>query len=156
MPNDSEPAARASGDPYALARFVEAQAPVFAQALAELRAGRKRSHWMWFVFPQLAGLGRSATAARYAIGGLDEARAFLRHPLLGERLRACAATLLTHDGLSAAKIFGHPDELKLRSSMTLFAAAAPEEPLFAAVLDKYFASRPDRATLDLLKSSDWE
>ena len=141
----THPNARA--DPYELARFVEAQAPVYAQALAELRAGRKYGHWMWFVFPQLAGLGHSTTAARYAIGDLDEARAYLRHPLLGERLRACAAVLLNHDNLTAAEIFGHPDDLKLRSSMTLFAAAASEEALFAAVLAKHFAGRPDRETL---------
>ena len=117
-----------------LARFVEAQQDTYEQALAELTAGRKRGHWMWFVFPQIAGLGRSPTAVRYAISGSEEARAYLAHPVLGPRLRECAGILLGHSGLSAFDIFGGIDAMKLRSSMTLFAEAT-EDPLFQQVLD---------------------
>jgi uncharacterized protein (DUF1810 family) len=137
-------------------RFVAAQdaGGTYDRALAELRAGRKRTHWMWFVFPQLAGLGRSATAQRYAIQSLDEARAYLAHPVLGERLReACRALLAAPPGLSAQDILGGVDALKLRSSMTLFLRAAPDEPLFRQVLDRYFAGAPDDATDALLRSS---
>ena len=134
-------------DPFQLSRFVDAQAPVFDRVLAELRAGHKQSHWMWFVFPQLAGLGRSAMAQRYAISSLDEARAYLAHPVLGPRLRACTRLVLTVQGRSAQAIFGAPDDLKFRSSLTLFAAGAPDETLFSAALDKYFAGTADAATL---------
>ena len=137
-------------DPFHLERFVEAQAPIYARALAELRAGDKRSHWMWFVFPQLAGLGLSPTAQRYAIGSLEEARAYLAHPLLGPRLRECAAAVNAVEGRSAHRIFGSPDDLKFRSSMTLFREAAPDEPAFRAALDRYFAGEADPRTLELL------
>jgi len=137
----------ASGDPYDLARFVSAQDPVYAQAQAELTLGRKQSHWMWFIFPQIEGLGGSAMAQHYAIRSLGEARAYLDHPLLGARLRECAALVNKVQDRSAHEIFGSPDDLKFHSSMTLFAAAAPDEPLFAESLRKYFDSRHDPLTL---------
>ena len=140
-----------SSDPHDLQRFVAAQAQVYDQALGELRAGAKRSHWMWFVFPQLKALGRSATAQRFGIVDLDEAAAYWRHPLLGPRLKACTEALLAIDGRSALQILGAPDDLKLASSMTLFARAAPEEPVFGRALDKYFDGRPDVRTLELLR-----
>jgi uncharacterized protein (DUF1810 family) len=135
-------------DPFRLQRFVDAQDRdgTYDAALSELRAGRKRSHWMWFVFPQIAGLGRSPIAREYAIGSIEEARAYLEHPVLGARLRECAQVLVDRSGSSAFDIFGGIDAIKLRSSMTLFARAAPEEPLFAAVLDRYFSGEPDAAT----------
>lgn len=136
-------------DPFALRRFLAAQEPVYLQALGELRDGRKRSHWMWFVFPQLAGLGRSAMAERYAISGRDEARAYLAHPVLAARLRECAEAVLAHQGRSAHDIFGSPDDLKFRSSMTLFAEIGGGEP-FAAALARFFGGMPDQATLRLL------
>ena len=140
----------ASRDPHDLRRFVEAQAPVYAQARAELAAGRKRSHWMWFVFPQLRGLGRSATAQRFGIASRAEAEAYLAHPLLGPRLAECAELLLAAPaGDSALAILGAPDDAKLRSSMTLFAAVAAPGTPFAAVLDRFFGGVPDPATLDL-------
>ena len=132
-----------------LQRFVDAQQGVYPQALAELRAGSKRSHWMWFVFPQIAGLGSSPTAQRYAIASLDEAREYLAHPVLGPRLRECARAVLEVDGKSAAEILGYPDDLKLRSSMTLFARAADDPEVFTAVLDKYYDG-PDSHTLALV------
>ena len=134
-----------------LDRFVAAQASIYEQALAELRAGQKRSHWMWFVFPQLAGLGRSATAHYYAIASADEARAYLAHPLLGPRLRDCAAAVLGHTDKSAEDIFGSIDAMKLKSSMTLFEAVADDPAPFASVLDAFFGGARDRATLDLLR-----
>jgi uncharacterized protein (DUF1810 family) len=134
-----------------LERFVAAQDGVYPRAYAEIVAGSKRSHWMWFVFPQVAGLGSSPAAQRYAIAGLAEARAYLAHPVLGPRLRECAAALLTHDR-SATDIFGYPDDLKLRSSMTLFARAADDPKLFEQVLD-HFYDGPDQRTLDLLRAS---
>ena len=133
-----------------LARFVTAQDGVIARALAELKAGHKQSHWMWFVFPQIAGLGHSAMAQRYAIADLDEARAYLAHPVLGPRLKQCTEAVLAIEGKSAHAIFGSPDDLKFRSSMTLFAAAAAEEPHFRAALDKYFAGQGDALTLNRL------
>ena len=143
------PAARNLGampaDPAAapppLQRFLAAQAAIYPEALAELRAGRKRSHWMWFVFPQVAGLGTSATARRYAIGSRAEAAAYLAHPILGARLRECAAALLGVHDRTAEQILGSPDHLKLRSSMTLFAALAEPGSPFAAVLARYYAGR---------------
>jgi uncharacterized protein (DUF1810 family) len=135
---------------FDLDRFVKAQANDYATALGELRAGRKRSHWMWYVFPQLRGLGASPASHRYGITGLDEARAYLEHPVLGVRLRECAAVLLGLDDASARDIFGSPDDLKLRSSATLFACASPPESLFDEVLAKYFEGQPDSATLRLL------
>jgi uncharacterized protein (DUF1810 family) len=137
-------------DPYDLERFVTAQEPVLDRVLAELRRGRKASHWMWFVFPQVAGLASSPTAQHYALSGLDEARAYLAHPVLGPRLVECAELLAAVEGGSAAEVFGYPDDLKLRSSMTLFARAAPDTPAFAAVLDRYFDGEPDQRTLDRL------
>jgi uncharacterized protein (DUF1810 family) len=124
-------------DPFDLERFVEAQDRVWPAVIAELRAGHKTSHWMWFVFPQLKGLGSSPMSIKYAIDGLDEARAYLAHPILGPRLRECAQILLDLSGYTAFDIFGGIDAMKLRSSMTLFAEAAPDEPLFRDVLAKY-------------------
>ena len=139
-----------SADPYRLERFVEAQDGVYPRALSELHAGRKASHWMWFVFPQVAGLGSSPTSQRYAIGSLEEARAYLEHPVLGARLIECARALLTHPDRGAREIMGSPDDAKLRSSMTLFALAADAEPLFQQVLDTFFAGDRDQRTVDLL------
>ena len=132
---------------FDLERFVRAQAPVYATVLGELRAGHKRSHWMWFIFPQMAGLGRSEMAQRYAIASADEAAAYLAHPILGARLRECATIVAARDDLSAEDIFGHPDGLKFRSSMTLFADVAPDEAVFQECIDKYFDGEPDDATL---------
>ena len=136
-------------DPYRLERFLQAQdsGGTFQRAVAELRAGRKASHWMWFIFPQIAGLGLSAMSQRYAISGLAEARAYLEHPVLGTRLVECTTILAATDGRSAAEILGPVDAVKLRSSMTLFAAAAPDQPAFSAVLSKYFDGTADEATL---------
>jgi uncharacterized protein (DUF1810 family) len=134
-------------DPFDLQRFVDAQEGVHEQALSELRAGHKRSHWMWFVFPQVEGLGSSPTAQHYAISGLDEARAYLAHPVLGPRLVESARAVVETTGRSAREIFGYPDDLKLRSSMTLFAQAMPDEPVFQQVLDRYFDGEPDPSTL---------
>ena len=138
-------------DPYDLERYVQAQEPVFAQVCAELAAGRKQSHWMWFIFPQLRGLGSSAMAERYAIGSLAEARAYLAHPLLSERLRTCTELVNRIEGRTAQAIFGYPDHLKFHSSMTLFARAAAggSEP-FAESLAKYFAGEEDPRTRELL------
>ena len=133
-----------------LDRFVAAQQDVYEGAIDELRRGRKTSHWMWFVFPQIAGLGVSEMSRRFAITSLDEARAYLAYPLLGERLRECARVVLATDGRTAQEIFGSIDARKLRSSMTLFHRAAPDEPLFARVLDRYFEGVPDAATDELL------
>ena len=130
-----------------LERFVTAQDPIYERVVAELRAGRKASHWMWFVFPQIAGLGRSPTSVRYALASLDEARAYLDHPVLGPRLRECTQIVADHTGLSAFDIFGGIDALKLHSSMTLFAHAAPDDPLFKTVLDRYFDAQADPNTL---------
>jgi uncharacterized protein (DUF1810 family) len=133
-----------------LDRFVEAQRDTYQQALAELAAGRKRSHWMWFVFPQVAGLGHSATAQRYAVADLAEARAYLAHPVLGPRLVESAQALLGVQGRTAEQILGHPDDLKLRSSMTLFARAADDPAVFRAVLERYYGGEDDPATLQRL------
>ncbi len=137
-----------SGDPYGLQRFVDAQeqAATYERALAELRAGRKRSHWMWFVFPQIAGLGQSAMSRSYAIASLAEARAYLDHPVLGPRLLGRARALVGLPGRSAEEILGPVDAVKLRSSMTIFARAAPEEPLFRQVLERYYDGAVDEAT----------
>jgi uncharacterized protein (DUF1810 family) len=136
-------------DPYQLERFVSAQDSndTYVRAVAELRAGRKLTHWMWFVFPQIAGLGFSAMSQRYAITSVAEARAYLSHPVLGPRLIECARIVAGIDGKTAAQIFGAVDALKLRSSMTLFSTAAPDEPAFDEVLDKYFDGQPDEATM---------
>jgi uncharacterized protein (DUF1810 family) len=139
-------------DDFDLRRFVRAQdeGGTYAQALAELRRGRKVSHWMWFVFPQLAGLGRSGTARFYAIRSLDEAEAYLAHPVLGERLRESSGVVAGLRGRTAEDIFGGIDAVKLRSSMTLFARAAPGERVFTDVLDRYFGGEPDSVTERLL------
>jgi uncharacterized protein (DUF1810 family) len=134
-----------------LGRFVEAQAPVYARALAELTAGRKQSHWMWFIFPQISGLGKSPMAQHYAIHSLDEARNYLAHPLLGARLKECTGAVMDVEGRSAHEIFDTPDDLKFRSCMTLFAHAAPDEPLFRAALEKYFDGAEDALTLQKLQ-----
>jgi uncharacterized protein (DUF1810 family) len=136
-------------DPFDLARFVDAQdaGGTYGAALAELRAGRKRSHWMWFVFPQVAGLGRSPTAQHFAVSGLDEARAYLAHPVLGPRLVEAARALLDQPSRDAVAVLGPMDAQKLRSSMTLFARAAPREPAFRRVLDEFFAGHADEATI---------
>ncbi|MBL8385040.1 MAG: DUF1810 domain-containing protein [Burkholderiales bacterium] len=136
-----------SASAASLERFVEAQERVYDAVCAELAAGRKASHWMWFIFPQLRALGRSATAQHYGLADLAEARAYWRHPVLGARLRHCAALLLAVRGRSAHQILGAPDDLKLCSSMTLFEAAAPEEPVFAQVLARYYDGRRDALTL---------
>jgi uncharacterized protein (DUF1810 family) len=137
-------------DVFDLKRFVEAQAHSYERALAELRAGRKRSHWMWFVFPQIAGLGRSPTAQRYAISGLEEARAYLEHPVLGSRLLECCQTLQELPQSDPEAVLGGIDALKLRSSMTLFARARPDEPPFAGVLARWYGGRCDGATERIL------
>ena len=137
-------------DADALNRFVEAQAGAYEQALAELREGRKRSHWMWFVFPQIAGLGSSPMARLYAIRSLAEARAYLAHPLLGERLLACTRAVNAWEGRSANAIFGAPDDVKFRSCMTLFGRADPGRPDFAQALAAFFEGRPDPLTLERL------
>jgi len=136
-------------DPFDLQRFVRAQDPVIEEVMDELRAGRKRSHWMWFVFPQLGGLGRSPTAVRYALSGAGEARAYLSHPALGERLETCCRLLLALPGGAPEAVFGPVDAMKLRSSMTLFAAVSGQA-VFTDVLGKYFGGRADPATLKLL------
>jgi uncharacterized protein (DUF1810 family) len=143
-----------SADVHDLARFVDAQRASYATALEEIRSGRKRSHWMWYVFPQLAGLGSSPMAERYAIRSLDEARAYLAHDVLGPRLVECAAAVLAVEGRSAREIFGSPDDLKLRSSATLFALVSSAGSVFRAVLDRYFGTTPDPRTLELLNTRD--
>jgi len=139
-------------DPFDLRRFVDAQDRVYDTVLAELRAGAKRSHWIWFVFPQLRGLGRSATAQHYGISSLDEARAYLTHPVLGQRLRECARLIADIDGRSADDIFGFPDNVKVRSSMTLFSRATDDAADFRAVLDKFYDGVGDPATVQLLST----
>ncbi len=138
-----------SADPWNLARFVTAQAGVFEDALKELRAGRKRSHWMWFVFPQLKGLGRSDLAQFYGLASLSEATAYLEHPVLGARLETAVAAVQNSPGASLHAIFGSPDDVKFRSSMTLFSIAAPDGP-YQAALDRWCDGKPDEQTLRLL------
>jgi uncharacterized protein (DUF1810 family) len=139
-------------DRWNLQRFIDAQQPAYQAVLTELRAGSKQSHWMWFIFPQIAGLGRSAMARTYAISSLEEARAYLHHPVLGARLRECSALAAAVPHRSANQIFGDPDDMKFRSSMTLFAQAAPDEAVFRDCLARYFSDKPDAATLALLAS----
>lgn len=134
-----------------LERYVKAQAPVYTRALAELKRGEKQSHWMWYIFPQIAGLGRSSMSQTYAIQSLEEAREYLAHPVLGARMRECCHVLLALEGKTAHEIFRQPDDLKFRSSLTLFAQAAPEESLFDDLLVKYFEGKEDPATLELLE-----
>jgi len=141
-------------DPFGLERFVTAQQPVFEHALAELQAGHKRSHWMWFIFPQLRGLGSSSMATFYGIASLGEARAYLAHPLLGPRLARCTRAVLAVEGRSLHAIFGSPDDMKFRSSMTLFTAAAEEgDNPYRAALDRCCDGQPDERTLALLKNA---
>jgi uncharacterized protein (DUF1810 family) len=137
-------------DPFDLTRFVLAQNADYDRALSELRRGRKQSHWMWYIFPQLDGLALSSTSKRYAIKSLDEARAYLDHPVLGPRLLECAETVMALQGRSAADIFGSPDDLKLRSSATLFASVLPGGSVFEQLLDKYYQGHRDPRTLQLL------
>ena len=137
-------------DPFNLQRFVDAQASVYADVLDELRAGHKATHWMWFIFPQLKELGRSAIAKHYGITSLAEAVAYLEHPLLGKRLQECAELMLAARGKSALEVLGSPDDLKFRSCMTLFMAARPDLPVWQAALDQYFGGEADAATVSLL------
>jgi uncharacterized protein (DUF1810 family) len=139
-------------DPFDLSRFTKAQEGIYDSVLAELRSGRKRTHWIWFIFPQLAGLGHSPTSLHYAIKSIEEARQYLNHPVLGARLLECAKTVLVVEGRSVSEIFGYPDDLKLKSSMTLFASVA-ENPhsVFISVLEKYFRGEQDDRTLQLLE-----
>lgn len=144
-------------DPYKLQRFIDAQKPVWAQVRSELAAGEKRTHWMWFIFPQVRGLGCSFMAQRFSISGLKEARGYLEHPLLGARLRECTALVDAVQGQSVEGIFGSPDDLKFRSSMTLFAEAAASaglgEQIFSAALARFFEGIPDDATLAQLRAT---
>jgi uncharacterized protein (DUF1810 family) len=139
-----------TNDPYDLQRFVDAQHPVYDTVIDELIDGRKRSHWIWFVFPQLRGLGRSPTAAKYGISSTDEARAYLAHDLLGPRLRECSGLVSQIDGRSIEEIFGWPDYLKVRSSMTLFARSTDDNADFVAVLEKFYNGEEDPATVEVL------
>lgn len=139
-----------SDDPFDLDRFVKAQEGDYDRALAEIRGGRKRSHWMWYIFPQLEGLGLSSTSRHYAIKGLDEARAYLDHPVLGPRLRECAEAVVGLEGRSPSEVFGSPDDMKLRSSATLFARVSPPGSVFERLLETCFQGRPDEKTLERL------
>lgn len=141
-------------DPHGLQRFVEAQNPVWRQVRAELAAGDKSSHWMWFVFPQLRGLGHSPMARRFGIASAAEARAYWRHPVLGARLKEACDLVLAHEDRSAHEIFGSPDELKFRSSMTLFAHAVPDVPVFRDAVHRYFDGRFDERTLGMLREME--
>lgn len=138
-------------DPHDLQRFVEAQEPVIEDVKEELRSGRKRTHWMWYVFPQMEGLGRSQTAQRYAISSREEAEAYLAHPVLGPRLRECTELVNAVEGCSANEIFGSPDDLKFRSSMTLFDTVADDPSPFRAALERYYDDEPDPKTVELLE-----
>jgi uncharacterized protein (DUF1810 family) len=140
-------AAMASADPHNLQRFIDAQHPIYGQVRDELQAGQKESHWMWFVFPQIKGLGLSPTAQKYAISGIEEAKAYLNHSLLGFRLRECTQLVNAVNGRTIEEIFSYPDHLKFHSSMTLFSHVQPTDKLFAAALTKYFHGKPDRRTL---------
>jgi uncharacterized protein (DUF1810 family) len=140
-------------DPFDLVRFVDAQASDYRRALGEVRAGRKRSHWMWYIFPQFAGLGSSAMSRRYAIGSLAQAGAYLGHPVLGARLLEIAEAALAAPGESATAVFGSPDDLKLRSSATLFASVSPAGSVFHRLLDKYFEGKPDPLTVRLIEAA---
>jgi uncharacterized protein (DUF1810 family) len=135
-----------------LERYIKAQAPVYARALAELRVGHKQSHWMWYIFPQVSGLGHSAMSHTYAIQSLEEARDYLAHPVLGARMRECCQAVMAVEGRTAHEIFRSPDDLKFRSCLTLFSQAAPEELLFRDLLEKYFGGKADPTTLELLAS----
>jgi uncharacterized protein (DUF1810 family) len=140
-----------SADPFGLLRFLRAQDEDYEQALSEIRSGRKRSHWMWYIFPQFDGLGSSATSRRYAIRSVAEANAYLDHPVLGQRLIECAEAALGLETQSASKVFGSPDDMKLRSCATLFASVSPPGSVFERMLDKYFGSERDEQTIWLLR-----
>ena len=140
-------------DPYDLQRFIDAQNPVYEQVCAELRNGRKESHWMWFIFPQLRGLGHSQMAIKFGIASREEAEAYLQHPVLGPRLQECTRLVTTVEGRSIHEILGSPDDLKFRSSMSLFACVSPDNPIFTAALQKYFGGELDRLTLEGLRST---
>ena len=140
-----------AADPYNLDRFLQAQKGDYELALSEIQSGRKRSHWMWYIFPQYAGLGSSPTSQRYAIKSLSEAEAYLRHPVLGARLIECSETALGIRDRTAAEVFGSPDDMKLRSSATLFAEVSPAGSVFERLLEKYFDGERDQRTLPLLK-----
>ena len=139
-----------AADPYDLTRFVQAQERDYEQAMAEIRSGRKRSHWMWYIFPQFEGLGSSATARHYAIKSIAEAEAYLRHAIFGPRLLESARAVVALEGRSASEVFGSPDDMKLRSSATLFASISPAGSVFEQVIDKYFGGERDDRTIDLL------
>ena len=145
-----EPLAQSMTDVYNLHRFLTAQAHTYDTVLDELRAGTKSSHWIWFIFPQIIGLGHSGMAQKFAIGSLNEAKAYLQHPVLGPRLRACTQLVLDVNGRSAEEIFSYPDNLKFRSCMTLFLTAGTDNTLFKDSLLKYFDGKPDQSTLDIL------
>ncbi len=137
-------------DPYNLLRFVRAQAPVYDRVLQELKAGTKMSHWMWFVFPQIRGLGHSPVSVEFGISGRTEAEAYLQHPVLGPRLKRCTQLVLQEEASTVTDIFGSPDDIKFRSSMTLFAQVSPDDDIFQRALQKYFAGAPDQLTLQRL------
>ena len=138
-------------DPFELSRFVKAQDRIYERVLRELKSGRKSTHWMWFVFPQIEGLGYSSTTQYYSIKSKEEARRYLDHPVLGKRLRECTETILALEDLSASSIFGYPDDLKLKSSMTLFASVAEGQSVFNRVLEKYYQGNPDERTVAILE-----
>lgn len=148
MPDTSDPGD--AGDPHDLDRFVQAQEGDYDRALSEIKSGRKRSHWMWYIFPQFDGLGFSSTARRYSIKSVPEAKAYLRHPVLGPRLTECADAALSVKGRSAHEIFGSPDDMKLHSCATLFACVSPGGSLFHRLLDQYFQGQLDPKTVGLL------
>jgi len=152
MKNSDEPPD--SDDPFNLGRFTSAQEAVYDRALAELRRGQKQSHWMWYIFPQIDGLGHSPTAMRYAIKSIEEAREYLNHPVLGARLLECAETVLDIEGRSVSEILGFPDDVKLRSSMTLFESISDTDSVFALVLHKFFNGNQDDKTLQILKKME--
>ena len=154
MNRGNEPGTGPAPDPHDLARFLDAQEGVYEQALAELRAGRKESHWMWFVFPQFEGLGSSETSRRYAIRSLDEAAAYLHHPVLGARLIECTEAVNALRGLTAEQIFGTPDDRKFRSSMTLFEIVVGPESPFTSALERYFSRERDARTVELVRRAD--
>jgi uncharacterized protein (DUF1810 family) len=139
---------RSSTDPFNLDRFVFAQKAMYQRVLSELRAGTKLSHWMWFIFPQIKGLGRSPVSIEYAISSREEASAYLKHPILGPRLKECTSLVLLVEGRSIEEIFGSPDDMKFRSSMTLFSEISPDDLIFEKALQKYFGGKPDKLTLD--------
>ena len=151
-PREEEKGSRAQSmtDDYNLQRFLEAQGYVYNAVLDELRAGKKSAHWMWYIFPQIKGLGHSGTAQKFAITSLEEAKAYLQHPVLGPRLRECTQLVLNMEGHSAEEIFGYPDNLKFRSCMTLFMTATTDNKVFKDALLKYFDGKPDTVTLDIL------